>query len=149
MKTTSQTHHTIEASTISDEEIAVLRSAAKTLPQGSPTAILLEHIIMAVQSGHDITALTSDKDLTPNQVATLLRVSRPHVYKLMDTGLLRFHQVGKDRRVHATEVIDYIDRSERASAQMAEDLASRQADLNAVMDAAVPLSDDDIAELRS
>ena len=149
MKTTSQTHHTIEASTISDEEIAVLRSAAKTLPQGSPTAILLEHIIMAVQSGHDITALTSDKDLTPNQVATLLRASRPHVYKLMDTGLLRFSQVGKDRRVHATEVIDYIDRRERASAQMAEDLASRQSDLNAAMDAAAPLSNDDIAELRS
>jgi len=62
---------------------------------------------------------------------------------------VRFHQVGKDRRVHTTEVIDYIDRRERASAQMAEDLASRQSDLNAAMDAAAPLSNDDIAELRS
>ena len=123
----------------------MLRNTAEALPQGSPAAILLEHVIMAVQSGQDIT----DKDLTPNQVATLLQVSRPHVYKLMDTGLLRFHQVGKDRRVHTTEVIDYIDRRERASAQMAEDLASRQSDLNAAMDAAAPLSNDDIAELRS
>jgi hypothetical protein len=32
---------------------------------------------------------------------------------------------------------------------MAEDLASRQSDLNAAMDAAAPLSNDDIAELRS
>ena len=149
MKPTPQTHHTIEASTISDEEIAVLRNTAEALPQGSPAAILLEHVIMAVQSGQDITTLSTDKDLTPNQAATLLQVSRPHVYKLMDTGLLRFHQVGKDRRVHTTEVIDYIDRRERASAQMAEDLASRQSDLNAAMDAAAPLSNDDIAELRS
>ncbi|WP_315583386.1 helix-turn-helix domain-containing protein [Actinomyces viscosus] len=149
MKTSPLTHHTIKASTISDEDLSALRSTTKALPQGSPVSILLEHIILAFQSGHDITTLSTDKDLTPNQVATLLQVSRPHVYKLMDTGLLRFHQVGKDRRVHTTEVIDYIDRRERASAQMAEDLASRQADLNAVMDAAAPLSDDDIAELRS
>jgi len=148
MATTISTVTTVNASSIDEQGINVLLDAARRLPQGSPLAILLENMLSALRNGVDVASLSLDRPVTPNQAATALGMSRPSVYKLMDSGLLKFHYVGKDRRIPATALVDYLDRRERASAQMAEDLANRDRTIAQAVDAIAPLSAEDLTELE-
>lgn len=148
MATKISTVTTVNAASIDEQSLDVLLDAAHSLPQGSPLAILLENMLASLRNGVDVASLSLDRPVTPNQAATALGMSRPSVYKLMDSGLLKFHYVGKDRRIPAAALIDYLDRRERASAQMAEDLANRDRSIARAVDAIAPLSTDDLAELE-
>lgn len=46
-------------------------------------------------------------ELTTQQAADLLNVSRPHIAKLIDEGTLKGHKVGKHRRLNAIDVQNY------------------------------------------
>ncbi|NDR53477.1 helix-turn-helix domain-containing protein [Actinomyces sp. 565] len=148
MATKTNTVTTVNAASVNEQSMDVLLGAAHSLPQGSPLAILLENILASLRSGVDVAALSLDHPVTPNQAAAALGMSRPSVYKLMDSGLLKFHYVGKDRRIPATALVDYLDRRERASAQLAEDLANRDRTIKQAVDAIAPLSAEDLAELE-
>ncbi|MBW3069530.1 DNA-binding protein [Actinomyces sp. 432] len=148
MATKTNTVTTVNAASVNEQSMDVLLGAAHSLPQGSPLAILLENILASLRSGVDVAALSLDRPVTPNQAAAALGMSRPSVYKLMDSGLLKFHYVGKDRRIPATALVDYLDRRERASAQLAEDLANRDRTIKQAVDAIAPLSAEDLAELE-
>jgi len=58
--------------------------------------------------GHTVAVVTiGQEDLTTTQAARLLGVSRPHVVKLIDSGLLQAHRAGTARRVRAADVAAY------------------------------------------
>ena len=88
---------TLTADKVSADELVQMKEFAQALPQGSPLAIMLEGLLDAVRRGADVTLLASDKELTPNQAAQLLGVSRPHLVKIMDRGLLAYRLVGSCR----------------------------------------------------
>jgi excisionase family DNA binding protein len=50
----------------------------------------------------------SDAELTPQEVAELLNVSRPYIVRLMNEGVIPSHWVGKDdRRAKYQDVLAY------------------------------------------
>lgn len=138
---------TLTADKVSADELAQTEEFAQGLPQGSPLAIMLEGLLDAVRRGADVTLLASDKELTPNQAAQLLRVSRPHLVKIMDRGLLAYRLVGSNRRIAMADLLDYIERHERANAHVNQLLGTRAHAQLQAMDEAAPLTDEDLTAL--
>lgn len=138
---------TLIADKVSVDELARTEEFAQGLPQGSPLAIMLEGLLDAVRRGADVTLLASDKELTPNQAAQLLRVSRPHLVKIMDRGLLAYRLVGSNRRIAKADLLDYIERHERANAHVNQLLGTRAHAQLQAMDEAAPLTDEDLTAL--
>jgi len=78
------------------------------LPESAVEALRV--IIEAMADGRSITLVPHDKELTSQEAADILRVSRPHLIKLLDRGELRFHLVGTHRRIRIEDVLAYRDR---------------------------------------
>src|SRR3954453_6337256 len=75
------------------------------IPQSAFTA--LAHAARDMASGKTIMLMPRDKELTTQQAAELLNVSRPYLVRLLDAGAIPSTKTGSHRRVLAEDVISY------------------------------------------
>ena len=85
---------------------------------------LLDAMLEANANGHAVTVMPSHGELTPNQGAEMLGVSRPYLIKLLDEGKIPFRCVGAHRRIRVDDLSRYQGREE---ARQLEVLAALQA----------------------
>ncbi len=72
---------------------------------------LIAMVLRAVLKGHSIAVLAPpDAVISTSTAARLLGVSRPHVAKLVDTGLLPASKPGAHRRLRIADVLAYHER---------------------------------------
>ena len=74
-----------------------------TVPQAA--IALLEAMFVSLSRGERVAVLSEDAEVTPNEAATILGISRPLVVHRMDIGDLPFRYVGKHRRARLTDVL--------------------------------------------
>ena len=84
----------------------------KELSIPRPAAALLEQILAAMASGQPVTVIPSHAELTTQQAAEVLNVSRPFVIKLLEHGEIKYRMVGTHRRLLAASVREYLERSQ-------------------------------------
>ena len=70
-------------------------------------ADLLCEILSKTAAGQTVGIIPTNAELTTQQAADLLNVSRPHIVKLIDEGTLKGYKVGKHRRLNAIDVQKY------------------------------------------
>jgi hypothetical protein len=103
----------------------------QTLSLPPEAASLIESLLGHLSQGERVAVLTEDQELSPNDAASILGVSRPLVVHRMDVGDLPFRYVGKHRRATLKDVlalktrIDVQRAAMEALADDAEDLKQR------------------------
>jgi excisionase family DNA binding protein len=85
-------------------------------PLPEPIAAMLREIVAAYAAGNSL--ISRDGEMTPNEAADFLNISRGTVTKLMEDRTLPFRSVGTHRRIPTAAVIAY-DLKQRAQAEAA------------------------------
>ncbi len=80
------------------------------------TKILYE-IITILGTGGSLTIIPMEKELTTQQSADILNVSRPFLVKLLESGDIPYHKTGTHRKIYMKDLISYKDKlnTKRAS----------------------------------
>jgi hypothetical protein len=112
-------------------EVRVRRKSGKDQVVSLPpkAAALIETAIGHLLQGERVAVLAEDQELSPNDAAGILGISRPLVVHRMDVGDLPFRYVGKHRRTKLRDVLTLktrIDAQRAAMAALAEDAEDLQ-----------------------
>lgn len=68
----------------------------------------LVHVLDSFAHGEGVTVLPSQAELTTQQAADTLQVSRPFLIGLLDAGHIKYRTVGTHRRVKAASLVSYL-----------------------------------------
>ena len=70
----------------------------------------LTEVVKTLNNGNSVTLIPMDKELTTQQAADILNVSRPYFIKLLENGTIKFRKTGTHRKVLMQDLIEYRDK---------------------------------------
>lgn len=91
---------------------------------------LLTEILEKMAMGKSITIIPSDSNITTQQAADILNVSRPFVVKMLEKGDIPFNKVGTHRRIKLSDIISYDKMSSEQRSENLDFLAQQAQNLN-------------------
>ncbi|HCB3568958.1 helix-turn-helix domain-containing protein [Escherichia coli] len=97
------------------------------LPTSSLT--LLMSILGELALGNAVQVVPVHAELTTQEAANILNVSRPHMVKLLEDGMLPFHKTGRHRRVLFADLMKYKDQRDSDSNKAMQGLADLSQEL--------------------
>ena len=128
------------------EVLALLDAAEQALPLGSPRCKLvgpsgdaipipesvfyvLERVVEVLARGDGVTVVPIGNELTTQQAADLLNVSRQYLVRLLDEGRIPYSKTGKHRRIRADDVLAFKETRDRQRMQALDDLTALSQEL--------------------
>jgi excisionase family DNA binding protein len=118
------TNHKLALQVVADntpgEVLAVPRGALK----------LLSHILAEMAQGNAVTLIPIHAELTTQEAADILNVSRPYVVRLLEEGHIPHRKLGTHRRILFRDLMAYKKRSRKESAQALQALAAQAQELD-------------------
>lgn len=105
------------------DEDAVLR-----LPKAAGE--LLYHIVTEMSQGNAVTLIPVHAELTTQEAADHLNVSRPFLVKLLEGGKIPFHKVGTHRRVKFSDLEAYRQSTEDDRRRVMDEMVSQAQELD-------------------
>jgi len=94
-----------------------------------PTAILFAQILDALAEGRGVQIIPKEAELTTQQAADLLHVSRPYLITLLESGQIPYRKVGRHRRITFEALIEYKRHDDLKRRAAADDLAQLSQEL--------------------
>jgi excisionase family DNA binding protein len=90
---------------------------------------LLFYILNNMAEGKSISLIPSDSEVTTQQAADMLNVSRPHIVKLLEDGIIPHKKVGSHRRILLEDIIEFDRRLKEQRDASLKNLAEQAQDL--------------------
>lgn len=91
---------------------------------------LISDIITSMSEGKSVALIDSDSELTTQQAADIIRVSRPHLIKLLETGEIPHRKVGTHRRIVLSDLLNYQESQKKKREMHLGELVQQAQDLN-------------------
>lgn len=102
-----------------DEPLLVPRSVVE----------LLARILAHMAAGQGVSVVPSHAELTTQQAADMLNVSRPFLIGLLEADEIEYRKVGRHRRVNAASLLDYLRRDDQIRREAADELSALTQDM--------------------
>ncbi len=83
---------------------------------------LLARILAHMSEGEGVSIVPAHAELTTQQAADLLNVSRPFLIGLLKEGRIEFRLVGKHRRIRAKSLMEYLAEDDQHRRRAADEL---------------------------
>ncbi|MNP74817.1 Helix-turn-helix domain protein [compost metagenome] len=90
---------------------------------------MLDNILSELALGNAVKVVPIHAELTTQEAADLLNVSRPHLVKLLDEGVIPHTKTGRHRRVRFADLMAYKELRDRASREAMDELAAQAQEL--------------------
>lgn len=87
-------------------------------------------ILTQMAHGNAVTLIPIHAELTTQEAADILSVSRPYLVGLLESGEIPYRKVGTRRRVRYQDLIDYKNKIDTARMQVLEELTNQAEELN-------------------
>lgn len=117
----------LSSSVVTNSEINELDKFQHQLPADSELGKVLCKMSEGLREGVNVTVTRDDEELTTSMAASILGISRAHLYKVLDAGLIPCHVVGeRTRRMYMSDVRSYLSQTQRFRAADAESIAKRE-----------------------
>lgn len=124
-------HHLgVLAASKQDISICVKEDAGVTLPLPARAVELIYRVLSSMAEGVPISVIPHEAELTTQQAADFLNVSRPYLIKLLEEGQIEHRKVGRHRKVLFKHLIEHRDKSRKARRSALADLAAEERRLN-------------------
>jgi excisionase family DNA binding protein len=88
-------------------QLLVRTPGGKTVRLDAAVARAVAAMLEEAAEGRAVAIVSESDELTTAAAAALLGCSRPHVAKLIDTGVIKGRRVGTHRRVRITDLMEY------------------------------------------
>lgn len=90
---------------------------------------LLLNILSEISQGNAVGIMPIHAELSTQEAANILNVSRPHLVKLLEQGDINFHKVGTHRKVLAKDVFDYKEKITKQRYEVLDELTALSQDM--------------------
>ena len=91
-----------------------------TVPR--PAVELLARVLAHMAAGQGVSIVPSQAELTTQQAADMLNVSRPYLIGLLERGEIDYRKVGTHRRIKAASLIEYMREDDRRRSEATDEL---------------------------
>jgi excisionase family DNA binding protein len=82
---------------------------------------VLRKVVSILKKGDSVSIVPVHQELTTQQAALLLNVSRPHLISLLDANAIPYTKTGKHRRIRYIDLVDYkAERDRKRRAELAD-----------------------------
>jgi len=92
--------------------------------------VLLRDLLTEMAQGNAVTILPTHAEVTTQEAANMLNLSRPHLVKLLEEGATPFSRVGTHRRIRLQDLLAYKREQEEGSEAALQELAVQAQDLD-------------------